>query len=182
VSELHDHPSYRASVRRAFDDALFPEWTAQAECARLKVMSGTGGEVHDDFFTDDVKQRPRGDYDEWPSRTVSAMRICSTCPVRSECLEYALEGEQRMEKAFWLSEPELVTDDRRFGVYGGVPGRVRERFARLPNAAARCDEWFRAFAAKQRWLNPKVGKETTEGGRQRERLARAVRGVLPWRA
>lgn len=42
----------------------------------------------------------------------SAISICATCPVKGECLEYALEA------------------DIRFGVWGGMSERQRRRLAR----------------------------------------------------
>ena len=44
--------------------------------------------------------------------TREAKRICTTCEVRSECLEYALEH------------------DERFGIWGGLSERERRRLRR----------------------------------------------------
>ena len=45
--------------------------------------------------------------------TREAKRICSECPVRVECLEYALE------------------EDERFGIWGGMSERERRKLKRL---------------------------------------------------
>jgi WhiB family redox-sensing transcriptional regulator len=45
--------------------------------------------------------------------TREAKRICSECPVRDECLEYALE------------------EDERFGIWGGMSERERRKLKRL---------------------------------------------------
>jgi WhiB family transcriptional regulator, redox-sensing transcriptional regulator len=48
-----------------------------------------------------------------------AKRVCRSCEVRAECLEYALEN------------------DERFGVYGGLSERERRRLKRGSPAAGR---------------------------------------------
>jgi WhiB family redox-sensing transcriptional regulator len=45
--------------------------------------------------------------------TREAKRICGECPVRVECLEYALE------------------EDERFGIWGGMSERERRKLKRL---------------------------------------------------
>jgi WhiB family transcriptional regulator, redox-sensing transcriptional regulator len=45
--------------------------------------------------------------------TREAKRICGECPVRAECLEYALES------------------DERFGIWGGMSERERRKLKRL---------------------------------------------------
>jgi WhiB family redox-sensing transcriptional regulator len=45
--------------------------------------------------------------------TREAKRICAECPVRVECLEYALE------------------EDERFGIWGGMSERERRKLKRL---------------------------------------------------
>ena len=45
--------------------------------------------------------------------TREAKRICGECPVRDECLEYALE------------------EDERFGIWGGMSERERRKLKRL---------------------------------------------------
>lgn len=72
-------------------------WYAQAECRGHAAL----------FFTDEYGARP-------------ARAICEVCPVRVECLEYALD--QKIED----------------GVWGGMTGlqRKRERTARRKRAGA----------------------------------------------
>jgi WhiB family redox-sensing transcriptional regulator len=55
---------------------------------------------------------PEAFFPEKGGSTREAKRICSTCEVRSECLEYALEH------------------DERFGIWGGLSERERRRAKR----------------------------------------------------
>lgn len=72
------------------------DWMAKARCR------GRDPEV---FFVRGAAQSRR------------AVRICDRCPVRSECLDYALE---------------LRID---FGIWGGMTERQRRRLLRLADAA-----------------------------------------------
>ncbi len=56
---------------------------------------------------------PEAFFPEKGGSTREAKRICSICPVREECLEYALEH------------------DERFGIWGGLSERERRRAKRL---------------------------------------------------
>ena len=55
---------------------------------------------------------PEAFFPEKGGSTREAKRICTTCEVRSECLEYALEH------------------DERFGIWGGLSERERRRLKR----------------------------------------------------
>ena len=55
---------------------------------------------------------PEAFFPEKGGSTREAKRICTTCEVRSECLEYALEK------------------DERFGIWGGLSERERRRLKR----------------------------------------------------
>jgi len=65
-----------------------PEWTEQALCAQ----------------TD-----PEAFFPEKGGTTRPAKAMCATCPVRVECLEYALDN------------------DERFGIWGGLSERERRK-------------------------------------------------------
>jgi WhiB family redox-sensing transcriptional regulator len=52
--------------------------------------------------------------------TAAAKRVCRSCPVRSECLEYAL------------------ANDERFGIWGGLSERERRRVKRGAPVLRRC--------------------------------------------
>ncbi len=56
---------------------------------------------------------PEAFFPEKGGSTREAKRICAGCPVRAECLEYALEH------------------DERFGIWGGLSERERRRAKRL---------------------------------------------------
>lgn len=56
---------------------------------------------------------PEAFFPEKGGSTREAKRICGECEVRQECLEYALEN------------------DERFGIWGGLSERERRRYKRL---------------------------------------------------
>ncbi len=55
---------------------------------------------------------PEAFFPEKGGSTREAKRICGICPVQQECLDYALERDQR------------------FGIWGGMSERERRRFKR----------------------------------------------------
>ncbi len=59
---------------------------------------------------------PEAFFPEKGGSTREAKRICGICPVQEECLEYALERDQR------------------FGIWGGMSERERRRFKRRRSA------------------------------------------------
>lgn len=56
---------------------------------------------------------PEAFFPEKGGSTREAKRICSVCPVRAQCLAYALEN------------------DERFGIWGGMSERERRRLKRM---------------------------------------------------
>lgn len=83
-----------STARLTFDDlfgAVEQEWQDQALCAQ----------------TD-----PEAFFPEKGGSTREAKHICQACAVRDECLEYALEH------------------DERFGIWGGLSDRERRRLKR----------------------------------------------------
>lgn len=83
-------PAATMSIDALFD-AVEGEWQEQALCAQ----------------TD-----PEAFFPEKGGSTKDAKRICKACAVRDECLEYALEH------------------DERFGIWGGLSERERRRWKR----------------------------------------------------
>jgi len=79
------------------DDAEPEDWRDRALCAQVDPET---------FFP------PKG------GSTREAQDICSRCPVKAECLEYAL------------------ANDERFGVWGGVPESRRRKMRRTRNHTA----------------------------------------------
>lgn len=61
---------------------------------------------------------PESFFPEKGGSTREAKAICRTCPVRMECLDYA------------------VDHDERFGIWGGMSERERRRLKRLDKASA----------------------------------------------
>lgn len=98
---------FRDRMRSALEDRLFPSWTRDAACRGQELP----GRLYRDAFTDEVGQQQEIEDYAWPERTVNALRTCSGCPVKRQCLEYAFE---------------LNPKPRQFGVFAGVPGRIRE--------------------------------------------------------
>lgn len=97
-----NQPAYRFTVR--MDELPIPEYDAE----HAWMLSGLCREREPSFF--------------FPSDGVGvdrARRVCATCPVVSECLEYALT--HRIEH----------------GVWGGASERERRRILRSRRAAVR---------------------------------------------
>jgi WhiB family redox-sensing transcriptional regulator len=86
-------PGIRPSVTEDDDDPL--AWQADALCAQ----------------TD-----PEAFFPEKGGSTRDAKRICQTCEVKGQCLEYALQN------------------DERFGIWGGLSERERRRLRRTRSA------------------------------------------------
>jgi hypothetical protein len=76
-------------------------------------------------------------------------RRCALCPVRVRCAEYAYANEQTVGQRWWTGEP--IEQDRRFGVYGALPGMERERLARYPDRIERGEAWLQGMAARYGW-------------------------------
>jgi hypothetical protein len=135
--------------REAFQADLMPDWTADAAC-RDKVT--VAGEAWEAAFTDDLTYKRSGEY-RWPAGLLEVMAVCATCPVREPCMEYGFTIEEPIllgcrfsdEMEEWLT-PEAV------GVYGGIPGPMRERFRRLgQKGLAAADEWFASLCIERGW-------------------------------
>ncbi|MEY4397221.1 MAG: Transcriptional regulator WhiB [Actinomycetota bacterium] len=85
----------------------------------LRGVPGTAGEVVGDdnplsWQADALCSQtdPEAFFPEKGGSTRDAKRICSQCTVRDECLEFALEN------------------DERFGIWGGLSERERRKFRR----------------------------------------------------
>jgi hypothetical protein len=107
------------------------------------------------MFRDEVAAHKDDSY-SWPAETIRAMQTCAGCPVRTECLAYGFKG--------------TPTTGRHFGVYGGVPGRIRESRATDPcptcNGSGFLDEVLGIPFATYAWLHTtKIGEvEVTAPG------------------
>jgi WhiB family redox-sensing transcriptional regulator len=87
---------------RAFD---IPDWTEEALCAQTDPAA---------FFRDS-------------GRCTEAKAVCNACPVREQCLEWAL--------AYESGEMAGANYAACFGVYGGLTGIERRRIIRKRRAA-----------------------------------------------
>lgn len=137
VPRGHMDAAMRAQVRKALDDDWMPDWTRDARCRSAKLKGGIGpntpGQPHPDAFMDDVADTEDLRLPE--SSVLDFMRdACLPCPVRRQCLSYAYNEVDRK---------------RASGVFGGVPGRIRDRD---PIEAA--NAWFLREAAKRGWTEP----------------------------
>lgn len=86
-----------ASVTADFFGENLPAWRAEAACSGLPT---------DDFF-------PVGSTGGALDRIAAAKAVCAACPVRVQCLDYALDTGQH--DGIWggLSEDERRTERRR---------------------------------------------------------------------
>lgn len=92
--EAHRDYNRRKQARLLYDalGAAMPgDWADRAECAK-----------HDPRLWDDEK----------PSATKQAIAICGTCPVRTDCLQWAVETKQP------------------WSTYGGLPAEKRDKLVR----------------------------------------------------
>lgn len=129
-------------LRESLETRLFPAWTGNAAC-RNEAHPGV---VNGAFFADDLAQLPETEEYVWPSAVLGAMRTCAGCPVRRECLVYAYESED-------------AGDGRAYGVYGGLPGRQRERLGAYEDRITRSEGWFAALSITRRWVSSNPREE-----------------------
>lgn len=86
------------------------DWYAYAACA-------TTGLDREAFFALDDRTETANELER--ELAAAAMRLCEGCPVRSDCLEEAIEGEER------------------FGIWGGLLAAERIGLAQRVGAARR---------------------------------------------
>ena len=128
----------------------------------------------DKGFNDEVAMKPSVDQYRWPRDVNDAIETCAACPVRRQCLERAFDVEGTtvtMGYANFLikhkprcedmkcdgcvplkdriQRREMTLELMHVGVWGGVPGRVRERYANDPDRIERCTDWFEDYASEQ---------------------------------
>lgn len=95
-------------------------WTDAAECSKPQY-------AHVNFYPE------RGE-DAGPAK-----HVCRTCPVKSECLDYALKYRERF--GIWGG----LTERGRKDMYGSVPRAEREYFPRPDHGT---EQGFRAHRRK----------------------------------
>jgi WhiB family transcriptional regulator, redox-sensing transcriptional regulator len=96
------------------DGSVLHEWDPAAIAAFLGQPTETP-RWHRDAVC--AQADPEAFFPERGGSTAAAKRVCQGCPVRAECLEYAL------------------ANDERFGVWGGLSERERRRIQRGAAAA-----------------------------------------------
>lgn len=124
--------AFTSNQRAAKLAQMLPTWAPKAACAELAPNQAPYGPM----FDDEVAQKSDPDSYRWPANVTKAMRLCAGCPVRTECLNYVFDAEKREATEWWKGE--LVPQNRRFGVFGGVPGRIREHYGTVEG----CEAWF----------------------------------------
>lgn len=119
----------------------FRHWTRKAACA---------GKDTEAFFRDEVSD---GTKLVFPETVYRAMKTCYSCPVRRECLEdaYATERHEEPIPGTAPQRMRIVEDQDRYGIRGGVPGQIRQRYAGHPSRLDANERWYRAVARKRRW-------------------------------
>lgn len=132
------NPKFAAAARAAKTllDELLPPFAGLGACAGKAPNRA----ALEEMFCDDIAyQRDPTKY-LWPAGVMTAMSMCATCPVRVQCLAWAFAVEKRESQDWWTGE--LEQTDRRYGVLGGVPGRIREHYADDQDPVSACDTWF----------------------------------------
>lgn len=74
-------------------------WMDRAACAGRDIVL---------FFGDDGERQPDREIREW-----CATEVCSICPVRTDCLDYAITSDQRSGVWGGLTEDERASERRR---------------------------------------------------------------------
>jgi hypothetical protein len=135
------------------------DWTVDARCRDKVTIEGEAWEAA--FADADLTYKPVGEY-SWPKSTLEVMVTCAGCPVRRECLEYGFELEHTVllgtrstndeeYEATGKSYIEETLKPMPAGVYGGVPGPMRERFGSDPDRLELADAWFISFTTERGW-------------------------------
>jgi hypothetical protein len=142
---------------KAFLSDQMPDWTSQAACRDKVTVEGQVWEAA--FDSDEVSSKAKGPY-AWDGITLDVMAVCARCPVRDDCLQYGFDSEESRllgvrpgadEDLDWV----IVTlQPKPSGIYGGVPGRERERLGRFPDKVARANAWFLALSQQRGWSKP----------------------------
>lgn len=136
-----------------------PDWSAAAACRDKVTVEGKPWEAA--FSDADLTQKPNGEY-RWSASTLEVMRVCAGCPVQRRCLEYGFDIEEPIALGVRLTDDEeyerlgksyveLWLTPMPTGVYGGVPGPMRERFRNLADRVEAAQGWFAALCAERRW-------------------------------
>lgn len=94
--QIMGHPQHPITASLAALAALIPEWTTDAACAQVD---------------------PDAWFPEKGGSTREVKKVCASCPVRTECLDFALDH------------------DERHGVWGGVSERQRRQLKKARAAA-----------------------------------------------
>jgi hypothetical protein len=154
---LRMDPAFRARVREGLGDKWLPDWTAYARCKSAELHDGGLGPNRPGQpfveLTDKDDLKDAGEGTRLPERSLlfQIERLCARCPVRRECLHYAYQAD-----LFNHNQPgDEDVAVRAFGVYGGVPGRLREHFRHDEEGA---NAWFEALRETEGWAQP-TGRE-----------------------
>jgi hypothetical protein len=151
VAHVKMDSAFLSASRAALQDAWFPSWTAQARCKSAELHDGGEGPNRPGQpfveLTDKDDLKAGGLNTRLPERSILAQMamLCAPCPVRRECLHYAytvVDGMRHDEPGDEDIKP------RAYGIFGGVPGRLREHFRHDEEGA---DRWFEALRRRKGW-------------------------------
>lgn len=159
---LQMDPGFRARMRQSLGDEWLPDWTAHARCKSAELHDGGLGPNRPGQpfieLTDKDDLKDGGIATRLPERSLLFQigRLCAPCPVRRQCLHYAYEVVDGL-KHHVEGDDEDDSAGRAYGIFGGVPGRLREHFRHDEEGA---NDWFQDLARSKGWsLSESIERE-----------------------
>jgi hypothetical protein len=161
VAHVKMDSAFLSASRAALQDVWFPSWTAKALCKSAELHDGGKGPQRPGQpfveLTDKDDLKDGGLATRLPERSLLFQigRMCAPCPVRRECLHYAYEVVDSLSHHVDGDEDD-DSAGRAYGIFGGVPGRLREHFRHDEEGA---NAWFEALRETKGWAEPEPVRE-----------------------